>query len=81
MGLNEGIAGYVATKGETVNILDAYQDDRFNKDLDIKTNYKTNTILSVPIQDENKKTVGVIQAINKNHSVFGKDDEGLLEIL
>jgi len=24
MGLNEGIAGYVATKGETVNILDAY---------------------------------------------------------
>ncbi len=24
MGLNEGIAGYVASKGETVNILDAY---------------------------------------------------------
>jgi len=60
MGLSEGIAGYVASKGETVNILDAYQDDRFNKDIDVATNYKTNTILCVPIQDENKKTVGVI---------------------
>ena len=49
--------------------------------MDIKTNYKTNTILSVPIQDETKKIRGVIQAINKNHSVFGKDDEGLLEML
>jgi adenylate cyclase len=31
-----GIAGYVATKGELVNIPDAYQDSRFNKEIDIK---------------------------------------------
>ena len=52
MSLSDGIAGYVATKGETVNILDAYQDDRFDKVIDVTTNYKTNTVLCVPIQDD-----------------------------
>ena len=79
--MSKGIVGFVATKGESVNILDAYQDDRFNKAVDIKMNYKTNTILCSPIFDETKKVVGVIQAINKHNSVFGKDDEGLLAIL
>jgi len=31
--------------------------------------------------DHNKKAVGVLQAINKNQGVFGKDDEGLLNII
>ncbi len=36
-GINVGIAGHVASTGETLNIPDAYQDDRFNKDIDLKT--------------------------------------------
>ena len=31
-----GIAGSVATTGETINIADAYLDERFNKAMDIK---------------------------------------------
>src|SRR4030042_4457276 len=36
-----GIAGYVATTGEILNIPDAYSDPRFNREIDKKTGYKT----------------------------------------
>jgi transcriptional regulator with GAF, ATPase, and Fis domain len=49
---NKGVVGHVANSGETLNILNAYQDERFNKEIDIQTNYKTNTLLCVPILDE-----------------------------
>lgn len=29
--MDKGIAGYVATTGKTLNIADAYSDDRFNR--------------------------------------------------
>jgi hypothetical protein len=35
--------------GEMLNILNAYNDTRFNKEIDRLTHYKTNTILCAPI--------------------------------
>ena len=34
---DKGLAGYVVQTGESLNIVDAYSDSRFNKDVDIKT--------------------------------------------
>jgi GAF domain-containing protein len=78
-----GIVGHVFNKGESLNIMDAYHDERFNKDNDVKSGFKTNTILCVPILDNANHAIGVVQAINKKGSaaVFSKDDEGLLMIL
>ena len=61
--------------------MNAYADERFNKDVDKKMNYKTNTILCVPIMSKGNQILGVIQAINKLHGYFNKEDEGLLSIL
>lgn len=44
-------------------------------------NYKTNTILCVPILSKGNQILGVIQAINKLYGFFTKEDEGLLAIL
>ena len=44
-----GIAGYVAETGETLNVADAYTDDRFNKAIDERTGYITRSILCMPI--------------------------------
>ncbi|MBI4490425.1 MAG: GAF domain-containing protein, partial [Deltaproteobacteria bacterium] len=41
---NLGIAGHVATSGETLNIKDAYSDPRFNPEVDRRTGYHTQTI-------------------------------------
>jgi dual 3',5'-cyclic-AMP and -GMP phosphodiesterase 11 len=50
--------GFVANSGEILNIVNAYSDDRFNKDIDKQTNYKTNTILCVPIIGKSGEILG-----------------------
>lgn len=74
-----GIAGHVAASGETVNIPDAYQDARFNPEVDKRTGYRTQTILCMPMHDAENKIVGVLQVLNKKNGVFTRDDEHLLE--
>lgn len=49
--MNKGIVGYVVSNNSIENIEDAYKDNRFNKEVDKKNNYRTKTILCVPIKD------------------------------
>ncbi len=45
--------------------MNAYSDDKFNKDLDVKTGFKTNSVLTVPIKDDSengKKIIGNLVA-------------------
>ena len=73
-----GIVGHTVTTGETLNILEAYKDSRFNREVDQKTNYRTKTILCVPIK-YNGKIIGAMECINKNDGAyFTKADEQLL---
>eukprot|EP01006_Ploeotia_vitrea_P040268 TRINITY_DN66418_c10_g1_i1.p1 TRINITY_DN66418_c10_g1~~TRINITY_DN66418_c10_g1_i1.p1 ORF type:complete len:1178 (+),score=714.93 TRINITY_DN66418_c10_g1_i1:110-3643(+) len=78
--VKRGVAGHVAVTGETVNIRDAHEDARFNPDIDIKTGYRTRSILCMPMIDHNGEIIGVIQAINKNpaRNEFDEEDETLL---
>ncbi|KAG5672291.1 hypothetical protein PVAND_002428 [Polypedilum vanderplanki] len=66
-----GIAGHVAETKEMVNIKDAYNDPRFNCEIDQKTGYKTNNILSLPICNYEGEVIGVAQIINKTN---GQDE-------
>jgi len=74
-----GIAGMVASSGETMNIRDAYDDDRFNREVDKKSGYRTKSILCLAIKEDEGDTVGVIQVINKEEGDFfdGRDEETL----
>jgi len=78
---DKGLAGYVVKTGETVNIADAYNDERFNKDVDSKTGYKTKTVLCMPIKNNNKEIMGAFQVLNKLDGVFTKGDEDLLDAI
>ncbi|MGE5848554.1 MAG: HD domain-containing phosphohydrolase [Candidatus Methylomirabilota bacterium] len=73
-----GIAGYVAHTGKTVNIQDAYADPRFNQETDLRTGYRTGTILCVPMQNHLNEVIGVLQVLNKRDGVFTREDEELL---
>ncbi len=66
----KGIAGYVASTGETLNIQDAYRDPRFNPSIDTITGYRTKSILCLPILDEHGQCVGVAEAINKSSDFY-----------
>ena len=76
-----GIAGHVAVTGEIVNIRDAYQDPRFNPEVDHRTGYRTRTILCMPLRNEKSEIVGVMQVLNKKEGVFTEEDEQLLDAL
>ncbi len=77
-----GIAGHVATTAETLNIPDAYDDPRFNREIDRKTGYRTRQILCMPLTGVSGEVVGVIQILNKlDGETFAAYDEGLLGTL
>jgi HD-GYP domain-containing protein (c-di-GMP phosphodiesterase class II) len=75
---DKGLAGYVVKTGESLNIVDAYNDKRFNPEVDKETGYKTKTILCMPIKNNNREIIGAFQVINKIDGVFTKNDEDLL---
>ena len=75
---DKGIAGFVVQSGETINIEDAYNDSRFNKDVDIKSGYHTKSILCMPIKNNNQEIIGAFQVLNKLDGTFTKNDEDLL---
>ncbi len=77
----EGIAGWVASSGETINITDAYNDDRFQPSYDQKTGYRTQSILCIPMRNHVGKIIGVVQVLNKKDGPFDKNDEDLLAAL
>ena len=76
--MDQGLAGYVARTGEVLNIEDAYDDPRFNKDVDQKTGYRTKSVLCMPLRNKDGRTIGVTQIINKHGGPFTKEDEEIL---
>jgi adenylate cyclase len=79
--MHVGIAGHVATTGETLNIPDAYEEPRFNKDVDRLSGYRTRTILCMPVRNASGTTIGVMQCLNKADGAFNAEDEALLGAL
>ncbi|MBW2142270.1 MAG: GAF domain-containing protein [Deltaproteobacteria bacterium] len=66
---SESIAGHVAITGEILNIKDVYQlkgkEDFFHfKDFDLRNNYRTQSMLVVPMLDHRSDIIGVLQLIN-----------------
>ncbi len=76
--IDKGLAGHVLKTGETVNIKNAYENLYFNKEIDLKTGYKTKNILCMPIRNLTHQILGVFQVLNKFEGDFTKKDEELL---
>ncbi len=76
-----GIAGTVGKTGEIVNIADAYDDVRFNREIDRRTGYRTRSILCAPLRNMQGTIIGAVQVLNKRTGTFTADDEALLTAL
>ncbi|KAI9350340.1 GAF domain-like protein [Obelidium mucronatum] len=73
-----GIVGYTLKQGVIVNVPNAYEDSRFNPDIDKQSGYNTRSILSAPLSNPEGQSFGVLQMLNKKNGVFGPEDERLL---
>jgi HD-GYP domain-containing protein (c-di-GMP phosphodiesterase class II) len=63
------IAGYVAGTARVLNIKDVYRlpptaPYRFNPEFDLRNHYVTRSVLAVPLQDQTKEILGVLQLVN-----------------
>jgi signal transduction histidine kinase len=74
------IAGWIFTHSEPLLVNDVLQDPRFFREVDVITRFQTRSILGVPMRTKDK-TLGVIEAINKESGNFDQEDRKLLETL
>ncbi len=87
----ESISGYVAANKCNLNIADAYAIESsapygFSPDFDRKNDYRTQSILTVPMLDHKEQVLGVLQLINAREEdgtikPFPADREDLLRSL
>ncbi|PID73179.1 MAG: phosphohydrolase [Desulfobacterales bacterium] len=87
---DSSIAGYVAGSGKLLNIPDVYAIAStcpygFQARFDRKSNYRTKSMLTIPLKNVNQDIIGVIQMINAldnegNPIPFSDDDEGIMRL-
>lgn len=79
--INKGIAGYSATNKRIVNIANAYDDPNFDSTSDVENNYKTQTLLCVPIYNYRGEVTGVTEMVNKlDNKPFTQWDAKVIQI-
>ncbi len=87
----KSIAGYVALTGITLNISDVYhltgeEEYSFNHDFDNRNNYRTTSMLVIPMKDHEGEIIGVLQLINAINEIgniipYPKDLQDLISSL
>ncbi|NER21542.1 MAG: GAF domain-containing protein [Symploca sp. SIO1C2] len=80
--VGEGIAGQVAQMKKVIHISENVYDDprsQLVKEYDKKYNYRTENILALPLLNEDKEVVAVVQLLNKLHSPINQEDDSSQE--
>lgn len=77
---DKGIAGWVAQNGKSVRLENAYDDARFEPEVDRRLGFTTKRLLCLPIRNEAGAIVGVLQLLNKEEPFTG-EDEAFLDAL
>ena len=78
--LSRGIAGWVAREGTAVRLENAYDDSRFEPEIDRQLGFTTRRLLCQPIRNEAGRIVGVLELLNKAEA-FTDEDEAFLDAL
>lgn len=65
MPIDKGIVGDSIKKATRFIIDDVYKDERFNREVDKKSGYRTRSMMVVPMSDRDGKVIGAFQVINK----------------
>src|SRR4030042_1707936 len=79
--VGEGVAGWVAEHGTPVLVQDVSKDTRFSPKADKLSQFKTKSIVCVPVISKDK-TIGVIELVNYcDDKEFTQDDLRILSIL
>jgi GAF domain-containing protein/HD superfamily phosphohydrolase YqeK len=73
--LRMGIVGLCVLTGRLVNVSNAYEDPRFNPEIDEITGFRTESIIAAPIYFKNGNITGALELLNKKTGFFTREDE------
>lgn len=74
--IGTGIAGAVAVSGEPLRVDDAYEDPRFNPEVDKQLGFRTRSVLCLPVRDRQGQVFAVAQLLNRRSGEpFAVEDE------
>jgi hypothetical protein len=76
MPLGRGLAGLAWECGEPVRVDDAYACDRFNRDVDAASGYRTQSLLCLPVRGRSGRVAAVLELLNPiDRPAFSAEDE------
>ena len=78
---DKGFVGACVKSKQIISVDDAYDDSRFNRSVDEATNFKTRSVMCVPVLSDAGDVVAVVQMINAERGVFDANDEKLGRML
>jgi GAF domain-containing protein len=76
--LKVGLAGLCMLSCRPMNVTSADEHLSFNREVDERTGYRTESVLCAPLFDRDQCPSGVVQLLNKHTGVFTREDEELL---
>jgi signal transduction histidine kinase len=74
-----GLVGSVMKDGKTLVLADAYDDARFNPEVDRLSGFKTRSVIAVPLQHVSGRMLGVIEVLDRKINAFSPEDVSLVE--
>jgi putative nucleotidyltransferase with HDIG domain len=77
--LRMGIVGWSVLTKQVVNIANAYEHPYFNPAIDQILNYRTESILVAPIQDNRGQVIGALEMLNKDTGCYSDADIALIK--
>ncbi len=73
--LKMGLVGLSVITKQSVNLANAYEDPRFNPEIDELTGFRTESILVAPVFDKKGEIVGAVELLNRQTGKFTEEDE------
>lgn len=70
---DQGIVGYTIKARKPIIANDAYNNPNFNSDVDKKTGYMTQNIVTSPVFNSKREIIGVLQLLNKPDGYDNED--------
>lgn len=74
-----GIAGHVVQSGKTLLLADAYDDIRFNPEIDRQSGFRTRSMIAAPLRHVSGRILGVVEVLHRQVGAFNQDDRALVE--
>jgi phosphoserine phosphatase len=78
---HKGIVGHSFIHNAVVNVVDPYNDSRFNPEPDRGSGFRTRSLLCAPMKGLDGKPIGAIEAINKHEVPFRDHDVLMIQLL